>query len=235
MQCSSRGSSVRSPLAPALARPDRGAGDRAREGGAPQPAGAQAPAQSATVFPVSDIAVDATAADAVSARAQAVREGQQAGLDRLLRRLVAGRGRRAPAARSASLPIDDYVQSFEIANEELSSTRYIARAHGAPTIRTRCASCCSDGGFAFAQTPCRRRWSCCRCTRPGRARACGRTTIHGGRPGPSTWTPSSCSAWCCRWAISRTWPWCRRRRRRRAIRRRWPLSPRATAPRTRWW
>ena len=53
---------------------------------------------------------------------------------------------------AASLPIDDYVQSFEIANEELSSTRYIARAHGAPTTRTRCATCCSDGGFAFAQT-----------------------------------------------------------------------------------
>jgi len=78
------------------------------------------------VFTVSGIEVDATSSDAVTARTQAIREGQQAGLDRLLRRLVpaADYGRLPPAS---SLPIDDYVQSFEIANEELSSTRYIAQ------------------------------------------------------------------------------------------------------------
>ncbi len=120
-------------------------------GGAPQPAGAQGtPAQSAAVFTVSDIAVDATAADAVSARAQAVREGQQAGLDRLLRRLVAAEDA-ARLPRAASLPIDDYVQSFEIADEELSSTRYIADltvAYDPDAVR----ALLSDGGFAFAQS-----------------------------------------------------------------------------------
>ena len=83
--------------------------------------------------------------------------------------------------------------------------------------------------------PCRCRWWCCPCTRPRRARACGRTTIRGGRPGPSTWTRSSCSVWCCRWGIWRISPRCRWPRRRPAIRWRWPISPRATAPRTRWW
>jgi hypothetical protein len=119
--------------------------------GAPQPAGAQgAAAQSATVFTVSDIPVDATAADAVSARTQAVREGQQAGLERLLRRLVAAEDA-ARLPRAASLPIDDYVQSFEIANEELSSTRYMADltvAYDPDAVR----ALLSDNRFAFAQS-----------------------------------------------------------------------------------
>jgi Uncharacterized protein conserved in bacteria (DUF2066) len=125
-------------------------------GGGLQPLGAQeipiqaAPPQSgADVFTVSGIAVDATSSDAVSARAQAVREGQQAGLDRLLRRLVPAEAYpRLPPA--ASLPIDNYVQSFEIADEELSSTRYIAElrvAYDPDAVR----ALLSQGGFAFAQ------------------------------------------------------------------------------------
>jgi Uncharacterized protein conserved in bacteria (DUF2066) len=125
-------------------------------GGGLQPLGAQeipiqaAPPQSgADVFTVSGIAVDATSSDAVSARAQAVREGQQAGLDRLLRRLVPAEAYpRLPPA--ASLPIDNYVQSFEIADEELSSTRYIAKlrvAYDPDAVR----ALLSQGGFAFAQ------------------------------------------------------------------------------------
>src|SRR5262245_54391400 len=121
-----------------------------------QPLGAQefpiqaAPPQSSgDVFTVSGIAVDATSSDAVSARAQAVREGQQAGLDRLLRRLVPAEAYpRLPPA--ASLPIDNYVQSFEIADEELSSTRYIAElrvAYDPEAVR----ALLSQGGFAFAQ------------------------------------------------------------------------------------
>ncbi|HEX5080184.1 MAG TPA: DUF2066 domain-containing protein [Geminicoccaceae bacterium] len=129
----------------------------AAAGGAPRPAGAQesmgqaagAPA-SPDVFTVSGIAVDATSSDAVSARAQAVREGQLAGLDRLLRRLVPAEAYpRLPPA--ASLPIDDYVQSFEIANEELSSTRYIAQltvAYDPEAVR----ALLRDREFAFAQT-----------------------------------------------------------------------------------
>jgi hypothetical protein len=77
------------------------------------------------VFQVSGIEVDATAADAVTARQEALLEGQRQGLERLLRRLV-------PADEYGSLPaVDDlnvnrYVQNFEIANEELSATRYLA-------------------------------------------------------------------------------------------------------------
>jgi Uncharacterized protein conserved in bacteria (DUF2066) len=121
---------------------------------APAPSSAQAPAQGARpsdadVFTVSGIPVDATSSDAVSARAQAVREGQQAGLDRLLRRLVPVQEHgRLP--RAASLPIDSYVQSFEIADEELSSTRYIAQlrvAYDPEAVRTLL----SEGGFPFAQ------------------------------------------------------------------------------------
>jgi hypothetical protein len=78
------------------------------------------------VFQVSGIAVDATAADAVAARRQALLEGQREGLDRLLHRLV-------PAAEQRLLPevgdlnIERYVSNFEIASEELSTTRYIAQ------------------------------------------------------------------------------------------------------------
>jgi hypothetical protein len=119
--------------------------------GAPE-AGAQGavPQSAAAVFTVSDIAVDATARDAVGARAQAVREGQQAGLDRLLRRLVPAADA-AHLPRAASLPIDDYVQSFQIADEELSSTRYIAEltvAYDPDAVR----ALLRDGGFAFAQS-----------------------------------------------------------------------------------
>ena len=119
--------------------------------GAPE-AGAQAtiPQSGASVFTVSDIEVDATASDAVSARAQAVRQGQQAGLDRLLRRLVPAE-EQARLPRAANLPIDDYVQSFQIADEELSSTRYIADltvAYDPEAVR----SLLGDGGFAFAQS-----------------------------------------------------------------------------------
>jgi hypothetical protein len=79
-----------------------------------------------------------------------VREGQQAGLDQLLRRLVpASDYGRLP--RAASLPIDNYVQSFEIANEELSSTRYIAQltvSYDPDAVR----SLLSGEGIAFAQS-----------------------------------------------------------------------------------
>src|SRR5690606_8730471 len=77
------------------------------------------------------------------------REGQQAGLDRLLRRLVpADMHGRLP--RAASLPIDNYVQSFEIADEELSSTRYIAEltvAYDPEAVR----ALLSGQGLPFAQ------------------------------------------------------------------------------------
>jgi hypothetical protein len=78
------------------------------------------------VFRVSGIEVDVTASDAVAARGQAHAEGKRDGLARLLRRLV-------PVAEYGRLPavgtgaVEPYVQNFEITNEELSSTRYLAK------------------------------------------------------------------------------------------------------------
>ncbi len=78
------------------------------------------------VFQVSGIAVDATAKDAVTARSQALLQGKEEGLERLLHRLV-------PAEEQSLLPavgdlnIERYVQNFEITSEELSATRYLAK------------------------------------------------------------------------------------------------------------
>ena len=78
------------------------------------------------VFQVSGIEVDATAADAVAAREQALLDGQLEGLNRLLRRLV-------PATDHARLPavgpgqIQGYVANFEIADERVASNQYLAR------------------------------------------------------------------------------------------------------------
>ena len=79
----------------------------------------------ADVFQVSRISVDATAADAVAAREQALLQGQIEGLHRLLRRL-------APTAEHGRLPavgaaeIQRYVQNFEISDEQVASNRYLA-------------------------------------------------------------------------------------------------------------
>ncbi|MGH6904002.1 MAG: DUF2066 domain-containing protein [Geminicoccaceae bacterium] len=80
----------------------------------------------ANVFQVSGIPVDATAADAVAAREEALLQGQIEGLRRLLRRLV-------PAAEHDRLPvvgagqIQGYVANFEIADERVSADRYLAQ------------------------------------------------------------------------------------------------------------
>ena len=83
-------------------------------------------AQTAPLFQVSGIAVDATAGDAVAAREQALLQGQIEGLHRLLRRLT-------PAAEHDRLPtvgaaeIQRYVQNFEITDERVASNRYLAQ------------------------------------------------------------------------------------------------------------
>jgi hypothetical protein len=83
-------------------------------------------AQTASVFQVSGIAVDATAGDAVAAREQALLQGQIEGLRRLLRRLT-------PAAEHDRLPtvgaaeIQRYVQNLEITDERVASNRYLAQ------------------------------------------------------------------------------------------------------------
>ena len=103
------------------------------------------------VFQVSGIEVDATAADAVSARQQALLEGQREGLARLLRRLVpADEHQLLPAV--GDLSIERYVQNFEIANEELSATRYLAEL----TVRyepDEVRELLQVSSLSFAQTP----------------------------------------------------------------------------------
>ncbi len=88
--------------------------------------GGPSEAQTADLYTVADIPVDATAENAVAARSQAHEEGQRDGLQRLLRRLV-------PAEDHGRLPIagdlsaESFVQNFEIEDEQLSNTRYLAR------------------------------------------------------------------------------------------------------------
>ena len=80
----------------------------------------------ADVFQVSRISVDATAADAVAAREQALLQGQIEGLHRLLRRLTpAAEHGRLPAVGAAE--IQRYVQNFEISDEQVASNRYLAQ------------------------------------------------------------------------------------------------------------
>ena len=105
----------------------------------------------ADVFQVSGIAVDATAANAVAAREQALEQGRREGLERLLRRLVPA-SEHAQLPSVGGLPIERYVRNFEIANEELSSTRYLAQVivrYEPDAVRDLLQS----SGVSFAQTP----------------------------------------------------------------------------------
>ncbi|MGI9434751.1 MAG: DUF2066 domain-containing protein [Geminicoccaceae bacterium] len=82
-------------------------------------------AQSSGLYTVSEIAVDATADDALVARKQARLDGQRIGLRRLLERLVPANDHgRLP--NTGSLPVERYVQNFQIADEKVSNTRYLA-------------------------------------------------------------------------------------------------------------
>jgi hypothetical protein len=113
------------------------------------PGRAQTP--DASVFRVSSIPVDATAADAVTARRQALLEGQRAGLEQLLRRLVpAEEVSRLPAV--GNLNIEHYVQNFEIADEELSPTRYLAKLTVSYDPQA-VGDLLRSEGLAFAETP----------------------------------------------------------------------------------
>jgi hypothetical protein len=114
---------------------------------APDPGRAQA---TSDVFRVSDIPVDVTATDAVAARSEALEQGQRRGLEQLLQRLVPAEWYGGLPSADA-LPIDRYVQSLEIADEEVSSTRYIADltvAYAPEAVRDLLAG----AGVPFAQT-----------------------------------------------------------------------------------
>jgi hypothetical protein len=110
-----------------------------------------AAAQGLDLFTVSKVPVDATAADAVAARRDALKSGQEEALNRLLRRLVpAEHHGRLPAA--SALPIDRFVQNFQIAGEQRSATRYLAELTvGFSPERVR--ELLQSRSLPFAQTP----------------------------------------------------------------------------------
>ena len=148
----------------------------------------------ADLFQVSRISVDATAADAVAAREQALLQGQIEGLHRLLRRL-------APTAEHGRLPavgaaeIQRYVQNFGISDEQVASNRYLAHLtvrYDPDAVRTLL----QGEGLSYAETVSDRS-SSCRCIRCREARACGRKTTHGGRPGRRISIRSGSFAWYC--------------------------------------
>jgi hypothetical protein len=77
------------------------------------------------VFTVAPVPVDVTAANATTARDQAISEGEQRGFRLLLERLtLAGDRSKLPTPGTAQL--NDLVQGFEVAHERRSGTRYIA-------------------------------------------------------------------------------------------------------------
>lgn len=88
--------------------------------------GAGVTAPRAQEMTVADVAVDASAADAVTARELAIAEGQAEAMEILLKRLVpadqAERVRRPSPATAA-----EAVQSVEITDEQIGTTRYRAR------------------------------------------------------------------------------------------------------------
>jgi hypothetical protein len=82
-------------------------------------------ARAADLYRVQGVPVDATAESAVAARRIALEEGQREGLTRLLRRLTSPEEHGSlPAV--GSLPIERYVNSYEITQERVGPTRYLA-------------------------------------------------------------------------------------------------------------
>lgn len=76
-------------------------------------------------FTVEDVAVDITAASAAAARDQAIVEGEQQALRRLLERLTLANDR-ARLPKTGAAQLNDLVQGFEVAHERRSGVRYIA-------------------------------------------------------------------------------------------------------------
>ncbi len=89
------------------------------------PPGRAEPVAGDPAFSVSHVAVDVTAVNAAEARAQALAEGQRRAFRRLLERLVLP----ADYGRLPTVPgraITDLVQGFEVADERVGPSRYIA-------------------------------------------------------------------------------------------------------------
>ncbi len=113
---------------------------------APGPAAAQSQPE---LYRVAGIPVDATAASAVAARGQALEAGQREGLRRLLARLtLPDDAARLPAVDG--LPIETYVESFQIADERLTPTRYLATLSVA-YVPTQVRALLRDSGTPFLE------------------------------------------------------------------------------------
>lgn len=87
-------------------------------------AGLAAPVVAADLYRIQGIPVDATAESGVAARELAIANGQREGLTRLMRRLT------SPAAHDrlpgvTAIPIEGYVNSFEIAEEKVGPNQYL--------------------------------------------------------------------------------------------------------------
>ena len=87
--------------------------------------GGALPSGAADLYTAAGVKVDVSAGNAVAARTQAIQQAERDGLARLLSQLTAAEDAdRLPSV--ASLPMDSYVQSYEVASEKVSPTRYIA-------------------------------------------------------------------------------------------------------------
>ena len=82
------------------------------------------PVRAADIYRIDGVPVDAVAESGVAAREQAIAGGQREGLTRLMRRLT------SPAEHDrlpdvARLPVERYVNSFEIAEEKVGPNQYL--------------------------------------------------------------------------------------------------------------
>jgi hypothetical protein len=82
------------------------------------------PALAAAPYVVSGVPVDVTAADAATARDQAIAEGQRKAFSMLMEQLV-GAEQAATIATPSDSQLSGMVQDFEVESERLSSVRYI--------------------------------------------------------------------------------------------------------------
>ncbi len=102
------------------------------------------------VFEVKDVAVDVTAATAAEAREQALAEGEINAFGRLLERLTL-RSEHHKLPEFAKEDVDAYVQDFSVAEEKLSTVRYLANL----TFRFKAEEVrrmLNDYGIPFAET-----------------------------------------------------------------------------------
>jgi hypothetical protein len=102
-------------------------------------------------FRVELIQVDATAENAVAARAAAIERGQREGLGIVLSRLTAP-GDAASLPDPGSVDLDRVVRSYDIADEQVSSIRYLARinvTYNPAEVRRLL----TGSGVAFVQRP----------------------------------------------------------------------------------